>query len=733
MGHVEIVMQPDGRRVRLFARKRLHARYRVDPAFRAMFLEDARVAQSIRHDNVVRVFESGEDADGPFLIMELVDGIPVVDLVTWAEGDSRGLPQQVAIRIARTAALGLQAIHEQVGPTGAPLGLLHRNVSGQNILVGHDGTVRLTDVAIARALGGDAAAGTTLVRGNKGYLSPEQLRLQPLDVRADLFGLGVALWEMLAGERLYPNREGADGPRGILHEAIPAIAELRENANPALADLLASLVAQDRDQRPGTAAEIVSRLDEILTPLITKQGAIEIEPFMSRAFHAVHREQQAELNAQLEQLGVERSSTQTPKIRLDGGRGRVARAAVRRPPTKVELWLMRAAIAAVAVAAGFMVFMGAHSNATIPPPPARKVPDPGQTRTAWAGGWHSCGIEDKVLYCWGKNSQGQLGVGGTEDEWTRRPVASLVDPANVATGLLHTCACARDGQAYCWGRNNEGQLGLGMAGVGDRPTPTAVSGLTDCAQLAAGPSHTCARRFDGTAACWGLNDHEQVGRPASPAVLVPTTVTGLVDVAQIATGGAAGGGQFTCARSSNGAVLCWGDNGHGQLGDGTKVSRARPAPVKGIDDAVELALGGRFACARRRSGKVVCWGDNSTGALGDGTRSDHTTPVQIGGLNDIAQLAAGLGHACALSAKGELRCWGDNRSGQIGNGTREASLAPVRVVDVDRFIFVTAGLSHTCGRHATGLVCWGDGENGQLGTGSDNTRVRPASVPGFHY
>ncbi len=737
-GHVELVTDPQAKNPRVLARKRLQERYRADPVFRAAFLADAKAAQALQHPNVVHSLEVGEDEDGPYLTMEHVDGIPVVDLLSWAEARNRGLPKPVAIRIARDVASALHELHELRSADGTPLGLLHRNVSSRNILVGHEGAVLLTDVAAGRALGGDEAGKPKVIRGNRGYLAPEQLRLEKPTRQTDIFALGVVLWEMLAGERLYPNREGSDGPRGILHEAPPNMTEIRRSVSVPLAALIDEMLARDPQARPASARDVAHRLDTLLATATNKNGDVEIAPFMARHFHAVRREQKAELTGQLERLGIAAERTPLPPLRAeaDGSsetRWQKQREAVRKPPSPTQVWLLRIALTAAAALIVTTALYGSRSRDQPTPPPSRQVPNPGQTLTAWAGAWHACASEDRTLYCWGRNAEGQLGVGSTGDAWSRRPVRTVTSPAAVSLGLFHTCACDESGQAYCWGRNKEGQLGLGLLSAEGMPAPRALVGETDCVHIAAGGFHTCAVRRGGTVACWGSNEQGQIGQPASPPVARPTPVVSLSNALAVAAHGDEKGESFSCALLGNGGVSCWGSNLHGQLGDGSRTAHARPAPVLGLTDAVELSAGNGFACARRQAGTVACWGNNATAVMGPSARAVALTPVTIDGVRDVVQIAAGGGHVCALSRSGALSCWGSNARGQLGNGTQVDSGTPVRVVDVDRFLFVAAGQTHTCGRHATGLVCWGESSQGQLGTGLDTLRARPASAAGFQY
>jgi serine/threonine protein kinase len=302
MGFVELVFRREGRFLRWCARKRLHEQLKNDPTFRSMFMDEARLAGLVRHPNAVGVLDVGEDEDGPFLIMDFVEGVPLSRLIAEAAAEGRSIPLQVVIRISVDAARGLHAAHEVRSEEGTTLGLVHRDVSPQNILIGFDGTVRVTDFGIAKALGNATRTSAGVLKGNMGYLSPEQLRFEEADRRADFFSLGVTLYELLSGHRLYSNRDGFDGTRRILTEPPPDIGEERSDVPPELCELLFELLAKDRDNRPATAAEIGSRLETMLAPLISEEGLLTVGDYMRQHFFGASQEQHAMLAAHLKRI-----------------------------------------------------------------------------------------------------------------------------------------------------------------------------------------------------------------------------------------------------------------------------------------------------------------------------------------------------------------------------------------------------------------------------------------------
>ena len=205
----------------------------------------------------------------------------------------------------------------------------------------------------------------------------------------------------------------------------------------------------------------------------------------------------------------------------------------------------------------------------------------------------------------------------------------------VSVGGVHACGVLASGAVQCWGGNDQGQLGNGT--VTASTAPSTVVGITSAVAVAAGNTHTCALITGGTVRCWGQGGNGQLGDgqsgdPGTQLRLTPVTVSGINDATAIAAGG-----FHTCAIVTNGAVKCWGDDGAGQLGDGTPGDRSLlPTPVSGLTGAVALGAGEFSTCALLASHAVKCWGHNGFGQLGDGTMTDRSTPVSVAGLPDPA-------------------------------------------------------------------------------------------------
>jgi hypothetical protein len=200
MAVVDVAARSGAAGGRLVALKRIAALFSNDPSARRMFLREASIVTRLEHPNVVRTYEVGEVAGEAFIAMELLEGATVSQLQHATE---ERFPIAVALRIVRDALRGLHAAHELCALGGKALGLIHQDVSPQNIHLAYEGTTRILDFGVARLTAVDASR-TDSVRGKACYLAPEQLTLGSIDRRADIFAMGIVLHELLTGSHLFP-------------------------------------------------------------------------------------------------------------------------------------------------------------------------------------------------------------------------------------------------------------------------------------------------------------------------------------------------------------------------------------------------------------------------------------------------------------------------------------------------------------------------------------------------
>lgn len=313
--------------------------------------------------------------------------------------------------------------------------------------------------------------------------------------------------------------------------------------------------------------------------------------------------------------------------------------------------------------------------------------------------------------------------------------APFVD--SVSANERHTCALAA-GVIYCWGDDTMGQLGVGF--VAERLTPTRIE-QTGWQSVHTGVAHTCALSQRGEVYCWGDNSRGQLGQGDTAPSVLPMLV-----MLEARTTAIASGFSHTCALLENAALWCWGDNNEGQLGQGDQNpgegSRAAdgllpalvPAPTvsgEGIGQWALVDAGEGHSCAVQVDNSLWCWGRNSQGHLGTPTEEgQHRSPILVTTEHAWTQLDAALTYTCALDSDRSLWCWGHNQgtNSKVGNPFGDAivdAYVPTRVGAGPWERISTHGF-HTCGLDATAeLWCWGRTSDGQIPAPDEQVHVEP--------
>jgi alpha-tubulin suppressor-like RCC1 family protein len=388
------------------------------------------------------------------------------------------------------------------------------------------------------------------------------------------------------------------------------------------------------------------------------------------------------------------------------------------------------------------------------------------------GGSHGCAVvTGGAVYCWGSNAFGQLGRTAGSDR--AAGLVPGVTAAQVTTGGDTTCARTTTGNVVCWGANLDGQRGdadtasrhtpgsaivsgathvhagpratcaivggaptcWGRSWVNGRtsasPTPLTIPGVTGAVQVAIDWGVACAQRTDGTRACWG----QELAGEFGDGPTVSTSTSGVAIPTPDAITDISSGGGGTCVLRQSGSVLCWGEGGRGELGDGTVTAISHsPARTHDLLDVVQVETddSGDFyhrTCARRHDGQVLCWGMGQWTA--DVVGELKLAPIRMH-LNAV-DVAVGDGHICVVNAANRLRCWGRNFRGQLGDGTTTDRFSFDFVPGMNDVIALDAGSAHTCTTLASGQTyCFGFNGNGQSGAplGPPYEALSPLAIPG---
>lgn len=271
---------------RLVILKSLLPELAEQPGLVEEFLDEARIAATLNHPHVVSIFEVGEWAGVYFIAMEYIRGENLGRLLQIAQHDQVDVPIAVAVRILHDAALGLDHAHQATDTDGRPLGIVHRDVSLQNIMVRDDGVTKVVDFGIARAANRANRTRTGLVKGKLTYMSPEQAADRPLDRRSDQFSLGVVAWEVVTQQRLFKADNELVTLRKLLTEPIPAPSSINPRCPPELDAIVGRMLEREPERRYSSCGEVARELAQVLDRLggtsSGAEGQREVATFVQR-------------------------------------------------------------------------------------------------------------------------------------------------------------------------------------------------------------------------------------------------------------------------------------------------------------------------------------------------------------------------------------------------------------------------------------------------------------------
>jgi len=264
--------------------KRVLREHASDIHFLKMFLDEARLAAQLQHPNIAQVYDVGKLGDSYFFTMEYVHGDTVRAILHRAHELRRSPPLSCVLAIAAGAAAGLHHAHERIGIDGRPLGIVHRDVSPTNLMVGFDGSVKVVDFGVAKVADRVNETKSGAVKGKIGYLSPEQARGQHLDRRSDLYALGIVMWEMLTVERLYKRGSDFEAMSAIITEPTPPPSSRRRDVPPEMDRLVLRALAKSPDERFQTAEELGEAIEAVAVQTSSPLSAASLSRFLRELF-----------------------------------------------------------------------------------------------------------------------------------------------------------------------------------------------------------------------------------------------------------------------------------------------------------------------------------------------------------------------------------------------------------------------------------------------------------------
>ncbi len=374
---------------------------------------------------------------------------------------------------------------------------------------------------------------------------------------------------------------------------------------------------------------------------------------------------------------------------------------------------------------------------------AEDCPDDCKIASVALGAGHTCVLTNSGdVFCWGADDWGQItGVADTENPddlvWEPQRIQGIPKAESISAGDRHTCIVSRtDGSVWCWGADDEGQLGDG--GTNQPPEarpPIQVPGIpSNIVQVSAGRAHACARTSDGAVWCWGSNKHKQCGQNG-PDMVGPNHID---DSTFRSAKNVSAGGRHTCVVGSTGGLWCWGKRlgATGQAGSDLSV----PTSVSGISGTVfTVQAGQEGSCAGVGDPgniKTSCWGNVDTNGCPHQDQVWTVDQLTIRHDESVTVLTLGALFACAITGDKTLSCWGDNSSWSLGIGTTLNVACTPQALSWgdDSQIYSLSdnapGAHHACLLTTNGdLWCWGANGAGQVDGGDRHNRPRPVSIP----
>jgi serine/threonine-protein kinase len=314
--HLAVMHGPAGFN-KLVVLKQIHPEYADDPEILGMFLDEAQLAARLSHPNVVQTNEVGQEGDRRFLAMEYLDGQPLSRINRRLERHG-GLPLVLHLRIIADLLSGLHYAHELTDYNGSPLGVVHRDVTPQNIFVTYDGIVKIVDFGIAKAQNALIQTRVGIIKGKIAYMPPEQARGEPVDRRADIFAVGVMLWEAATGKRPWEGMPELAVMKRLLNGELPTPRSVRPDVSPALEAIILKATSHERRDRYATAAELQVALEAFIATSGERLQQRELSLLISHHF----ARERAKIKAVIEeQLRVIPSAALALPVILDESTG----------------------------------------------------------------------------------------------------------------------------------------------------------------------------------------------------------------------------------------------------------------------------------------------------------------------------------------------------------------------------------------------------------------------------
>jgi serine/threonine-protein kinase len=334
---------------KLFVVKQLRSVYAQDPEFKAMFMTEARLSARLNHPHVVQVYEVLEQGVTPTILMEYIEGQTLDAVLSQAEPK---LPLELHLRVLADVLSGLHYSHELHDLKHMPLNVVHRDVSPHNVMVSYEGVVKVLDFGIAKLSGTTVETEAGVIKGKLRYMPPEQIAGEDVDRRADVFAVGVMLWEALSGTKLWKGLSDATIMNRVLAGEIPTPSNAGSPIAPELVEICMRALAPERESRFQSALELELALEEYLAKRSHYVSARELGKFMTERFASLRSAVEQRVEAELGQGESSRPppSSLLPRSATPSRTGYTASRSTPGEPPRSKLWVYAVAFLALGLA-----------------------------------------------------------------------------------------------------------------------------------------------------------------------------------------------------------------------------------------------------------------------------------------------------------------------------------------------------------------------------------------------
>jgi serine/threonine-protein kinase len=286
-----------------------------EPSAREMFLAEARLAARLNHPNVVQTFEVAREAGRDVIVMEYLEGHPLATILRRArQQHGAPMPMSMQLRIVADALQGLHYAHELTDFDGSPLKIVHRDVSPHNIFVTYDGVAKLLDFGIAKAVTSSSTTGDGTIKGKVPYMSPEQLAGEPLDRRADVFSMGVVLWDIVVGKRLWYGMPDVAIMRELSTKTVPSLRDECPDVDPLLERIVMKALAPEKRDRYPTALELQLDIESYLSWQEVHDTTRSVGQYVADLFQDVRASTRSRIEQGLRSGGVDPASALSASV-----------------------------------------------------------------------------------------------------------------------------------------------------------------------------------------------------------------------------------------------------------------------------------------------------------------------------------------------------------------------------------------------------------------------------------